>query len=831
MRRSVVQWMLLLTVATIAGLVAVVGTGRWTLEQLRVGGPLYAKIKLGNDLVADILPPPAYVIEAYLESTLAMRDPSSLAERRARLAELHKEYHDRREYWHKSELAPALKQKLVERSDAEVQRFWKASEQDMLSALAKGNMKEAESAYAELTTAYTAHRAIIDGIVKQANDANSALEVDASSRVDHLNILIWSVSGLVSAVAVLGLLAILFGIARPLGAMAGVMRRLAAGDLTVAIPSLNRRDEIGSIAAALEVLRDNSVRAVESERHIEGLRITAEQDQRQALVNMCEILEADLDSAVAEVLAISDDAVQRGEAAARDAKTIASEACAVAASSEQATGNVTSVSAATEELSAAGREIARRAVETAQFANRAAEEVEQASATVAALNDAATRIETVTNLISEVAAQTNLLALNATIEAARAGEAGRGFAVVAHEVKALSKKTGEAADDIAHRIQDICRASRESIEVIGRVGRAVSGIKEVTGAVAAAAEEQEATLLDVARSLTEASQGVATVSENMTRISDRSAEIETQSRQVAELVNGTNGRVSELRANMVVSLRSSSAGDRRSQENRRPVSVAARMHFGSFAIRGTILDLSEGGLRFRAIEPATAVSEGQSATFETAQLGKVTGRVISVGQSSIHVQLGETSGEARAAIERFLGSVDEADRRFVTAAREAAAKIGTAMEIEIASGGTTEAVLFDFDYRPIAGSDPQQFEAPFTAFCDRLLPEIQEAVLAADSRIVFCAAVDKNAYLPTHNRQFSQTPRKDDPVWNAANCRNRRFFKDGAGLRAARTTRAFALQTYDRDMGAGNVVTLKEVDAPIYVKGRHWGGLRLAFKA
>jgi methyl-accepting chemotaxis protein len=255
------------------------------------------------------------------------------------------------------------------------------------------------------------------------------------------------------------------------------------------------------------------------------------------------------------------------------------------------------------------------------------------------------------------------------------------------------------------------------------------------------------------------------------------------------------------------------------------------MHCGSIAIGGTILDISEGGLRFRAIEATTTVHEGQPATFETAQLGRVTGRIISVGQSSIHVQFGDLPEATRAAIEHFLGSVDEADRRFVTAAREAAAKIGTAMEMEIACGATTEAMIFDFDYRPIAGSDPQQFEAPFTALCDRLLPEIQEAVLATDSRIVFCAAVDKNAYLPTHNRQFSQTPRKDDPVWNAANCRNRRFFKDGAGLRAARTTRAFALQTYDRDMGAGNVVTLKEVDAPVYVKGRHWGGLRLAFRA
>jgi len=137
---------------------------------------------------------------------------------------------------------------------------------------------------------------------------------------------------------------------------------------------------------------------------------------------------------------------------------------------------------------------------------------------------------------------------------------------------------GKISDDPRLRwIQDICRVSRESIDVIGKVGAAVSGIKEVTGAVAAAAEEQEATLLDVARSLNEASQGVAVVSENMSRISGRSAGIESQSRLVSELVNGTDGRVGELRANMVVSLRSSNLGERRLRENRRPISVAARM--------------------------------------------------------------------------------------------------------------------------------------------------------------------------------------------------------------------------------------------------------------
>jgi hypothetical protein len=115
--------------------------------------------------------------------------------------------------------------------------------------------------------------------------------------------------------------------------------------------------------------------------------------------------------------------------------------------------------------------------------------------------------------------------------------------------------------------------------------------------------------------------------------------------------------------------------------------------------------------------------------------------------------------------------------------------------------------------------------------CDRVLPPIQEPVQAMDPRVVFCAAVDRNGYLPTHNRQFSHPQRPGDTVWNTANCRNRRIFNDRAGLSAARTIRQHLLQTYDREMGDGVVVTLKEVDVPIQVQGRHWGAIRLAFRA
>ena len=147
----------------------------------------------------------------------------------------------------------------------------------------------------------------------------------------------------------------------------------------------------------------------------------------------------------------------------------------------------------------------------------------------------------------------------------------------------------------------------------------------------------------------------------------------------------------------------------------------------------------------------------------------------------------------------------------------------------VLNGEIAEDALFDADYQPIPDSDPQQVMARFTGFTDRVLPAIQEPVLASDPHIVFCAAIDRNGYLPTHNLKFAQ-PQGKDPVWNNANCRNRRIFDDRVGLAAGRNEAPFLLQAYRRDMGGGQFVLMKDVSAPIVVRGRHWGGLRLAYK-
>jgi methyl-accepting chemotaxis protein len=169
-----------------------------------------------------------------------------------------------------------------------------------------------------------------------------------------------------------------------------------------------------------------------------------------------------------------------------------------------------------------------------------------------------------------------------------------------------------------------------------------------------------------------------------------------------------------------------------------------------------------------------------------------------------------------------------ADSPFIKALAQANRQVTEAFEQAIGEGRLTLGELFDETYVPIAGSNPPQVTTRYTTLTDALLPPIQEPMLAFDPRVVFCAAVDRNGYLPTHNLKFSQ-PQGNDPVWNNAHCRNRRIFNDRVGLRAGQNQKPFLLQAYRRDMGGGKFVLMKDLSMPITVNGRHWGGLRLAY--
>ena len=169
------------------------------------------------------------------------------------------------------------------------------------------------------------------------------------------------------------------------------------------------------------------------------------------------------------------------------------------------------------------------------------------------------------------------------------------------------------------------------------------------------------------------------------------------------------------------------------------------------------------------------------------------------------------------------------DSLFLNIVQDTAKKVSKLFEDAVSSGELTMEDLFDENYVPIQGTDPEQVTTRFLKFTDRVLPPIQEPILEIDSKIAFIAAVDRNGYLPTHVLKVSK-PQGSDPVWNNANCRNRRIFNDRTGLTAGQNKEPLLLQTYRRDLGGGQFVLMKDVSSAIFVNGRHWGGVRLGYK-
>lgn len=265
------------------------------------------------------------------------------------------------------------------------------------------------------------------------------------------------------------------------------------------------------------------------------------------------------------------------------------------------------------------------------------------------------------------------------------------------------------------------------------------------------------------------------------------------------------------------------------------VNRARAVQSGTAAIRHVIdhcgPTMATMGGSMRQIVDATADIQRRC----DALLGAFTGMAGNIDQSSANLQEADqrVNHLLRKSEDLLLSTlqsgIETEDTPFITLVTEAAQRVASVFEAELASGAITLADLFDETYVPIAGTNPPQVMTRFVALCDRVLPAIQEPILAKSSQIAFCAAVDRNGYLPTHNKKFSQPQRPGDVTWNTANCRNRRVFNDRTGLAAGRNTKPFLLQTYRRDMGGGRFVLMKDCSAPILVNGRHWGGFRLGY--
>jgi methyl-accepting chemotaxis protein len=329
-------------------------------------------------------------------------------------------------------------------------------------------------------------------------------------------------------------------IAGPIVAMTGVMGKLAAGDHGVDIPGTGRGDEVGLMAKAVLVFKENLIRAEEM-----AAQEAEAQKAREARGKAIEKLTGDFDADVTMVLKTVSSAATEMQATASSMTATAEEtsrqSTAVAAASEQASTNVQTVAAAAEELSSSISEITRQVAQSAQIAGKAVSDAERTNQQVQGLAEAAQKIGEVVSLITDIASQTNLLALNATIEAARAGEAGKGFAVVASEVKNLANETAKATDEITGQITGIQQATKEAVTAIQSIGQTIGQINEIATTIASAVEEQGAATSEIARNVQQAAAGTNEVSSNISGVTEAAASTGAAANQVL----GTAGELSQ----------------------------------------------------------------------------------------------------------------------------------------------------------------------------------------------------------------------------------------------------------------------------------------------
>ncbi|AWI87791.1 chemotaxis protein [Methylobacterium sp. DM1] len=333
-------------------------------------------------------------------------------------------------------------------------------------------------------------------------------------------------------VAGLGILLLNGFVARPIRRMTGLMSRLAEGDASVEIPFRERREEVGAMANAVQVFKDNLIRTRALEEETALARAGAEAQRKAAMREMADSFERAVSGIVGTVSAAATELQATAQSMEGTASQTASQSNAAAAEAEEAAANVGTVAAAAEELGASVQEIARQVTGSTALAQKAVVEAEGTAQLVQDLSVAAAKIGDVVGLISTIAGQTNLLALNATIEAARAGEAGRGFAVVAAEVKELANQTARATDEISGQIGQVQTITGQAVNAIGDIAARIREIDGLAGSIAAAVEEQGAATQEIVRNVSEASAGTGAVTGNVASVAAAAEETGAAASQV-----------------------------------------------------------------------------------------------------------------------------------------------------------------------------------------------------------------------------------------------------------------------------------------------------------
>ncbi|PWC54919.1 methyl-accepting chemotaxis protein [Azospirillum sp. TSO22-1] len=460
------------------------------------------------------------------------------------------------------ELTPAQRTAFENGADDELKRFLVRLDKLEATGLTEDGRRNIATARALVQRYGDVHRTVarqaragdLDGATKTAFEGASAIEeirtqlraeedrsnamyekedaaidkVVASSRTQQI---VLSAAGILLAGG-LAVALVVLGVTRPLTAMASAMSRVAGGDLGVAVPGIGRGDEVGQLAAALQVFKNSLGEADRMRAEQTAQKARAEEERRTVMLALADDFESHVDAVVGSVSSASAEMNSTAAAMSAAAEQATRQSAAAAAAAEEASANVQTVASAAEELSSSIVEIARQVSQSSDVASRAVGQAERTNTIVGGLDQAAQKIGEVVSLINDIAGQTNLLALNATIEAARAGEMGKGFAVVASEVKHLATQTAKATEEIAAQIGGVQGATQEAVGAIHDILATIGEISRTATTIASAVEQQQSATNEIARNVEQAARGTQEVATNIAGVSQAAGEAGKAAEQV-----------------------------------------------------------------------------------------------------------------------------------------------------------------------------------------------------------------------------------------------------------------------------------------------------------
>ncbi len=444
------------------------------------------------------------------------------------------------------------------RLDSDIERNIAGTDGKIVSLLADGEKYAANCA--PLVSRGSAAIATIcsnipESTVVAAQSEMVAFGIDAKNSVQ-----LWVLSVGLAGIGAFVLLSLLLAsrIVGPLVRMTGAMTLLAGGDQGIEIPSLGSKDEIGEMAQAVLVFKDNALEKRRLEEEQAATNQRAAESKRQFINELVDNFDRQVKEVVDGVGSAATEMQATAQQMSATAEETSRQSTNVATASEQATANVQTVAATVEELSASIAEIGRQVSQSAMITGNAVVEVESTNATVLGLAEAANRIGAVVTLINDIAGQTNLLALNATIEAARAGDAGKGFAVVAQEVKNLANQTAKATEDISRQIASVQEETADAVDAMRKINGIITEVNDISTTIASAVEEQGLSTRDIAHNVHQAARGTQDVNDNISSVNKAAGETglaaghvlgaaQKMSRQAEGLRGEVDGFLAEVR--------------------------------------------------------------------------------------------------------------------------------------------------------------------------------------------------------------------------------------------------------------------------------------------